>query len=48
MILVESQSRSSFLFEHDLFRKTVPTFWDHALGLDEGQHRVEPAEGERV
>src|SRR5688572_3936778 len=29
--LVESESRSSFLFEHDLFRKPVPTFRDHAL-----------------
>src|SRR6266700_2006424 len=28
---VESESWSSFLFEHDLFRKPVPTFRDHAL-----------------
>src|SRR5438093_7299148 len=25
------RARSSFLFEHDLFRKPVPTFRDHAL-----------------
>src|SRR3954465_10906552 len=30
--LVESELGSSFLFEHDLFRKPVPTFRDHALG----------------
>src|SRR3954452_3854559 len=29
--LVESSSRSSFLFVRDLFRKPVPTFRDHAL-----------------
>src|SRR5215210_6848749 len=29
--LVESELGSSFLFEHDLFRKPVPTFRDHAL-----------------
>ena len=29
--LVELVSRSSFLFEHDLTRKPVPTFRDHAL-----------------
>jgi hypothetical protein len=29
--LVESSSRSSFLFEHDLFGKPVSTFPDHAL-----------------
>jgi hypothetical protein len=27
----KSQSRFSFLIEHDLFRKPVPTFRDHAL-----------------
>src|ERR1700704_1522931 len=27
----EPSSRSIFLFEHDLFRKPVPTFPDHAL-----------------
>src|ERR1700687_699268 len=26
--------RSCFLFEHDLFRKPVPTFRDHALGSE--------------
>jgi hypothetical protein len=31
MILVESLSRSGVLFEHDLFRKPVPTFRVHAL-----------------
>src|SRR6266516_7153844 len=29
MRFVELSSRSSFLFEHDLFRKPVPTFRDH-------------------
>src|ERR1041384_5715539 len=29
--LVESELGSSFLSEHDLFRKPVPTFRDHAL-----------------
>src|SRR5947199_10250040 len=29
--LVESKLGPSFLFEHDLFRKPVPTFRDHAL-----------------
>src|SRR3990172_3862091 len=29
--LMESEPGSSFLFEHDLFRKPVPTFRDHAL-----------------
>src|SRR5207237_9035058 len=29
----ESSSRSIFVFEHDLFRKTGATFPDHALGL---------------
>jgi hypothetical protein len=28
---MESELGSSFLFEHDLFRKPVPTFRDHAL-----------------
>jgi hypothetical protein len=28
---MESETGSSFLFEHDLFRKPVPTFRDHAL-----------------
>jgi hypothetical protein len=27
----ESSSRSKFLLAHDLFRKPVPTFRDHAL-----------------
>jgi Ala-tRNA(Pro) deacylase len=31
MILVESAFRFSLLFEHDLFRKSVSTFRDHAL-----------------
>jgi Ala-tRNA(Pro) deacylase len=31
MILVESAFRFSLLFEHDLFRKPVSTFRDHAL-----------------
>src|SRR5829696_9904784 len=31
MIFCESSSRSICLFEHDLFRKPVPTFRDHAL-----------------
>ncbi len=31
---VESELGSSFLFEHDLFRKPVPTFRDHALESD--------------
>src|SRR5215204_1853063 len=30
-LLVESSSRSTSLFEHDLFRKPVATFRDHAL-----------------
>jgi hypothetical protein len=29
--LVESESGSSLLFAHDLIRKPVPTFRDHAL-----------------
>ncbi len=33
--LVESELGSRFLFEHDLFRKPVPTFRDHALMLRE-------------
>src|SRR5947209_12580292 len=32
--LVKSELGSSFLFEHDLFRKPVPTFRDHALELE--------------
>jgi hypothetical protein len=28
-ILMESEPGSSFLFEHDLIRKPVPTFRDH-------------------
>ena len=35
--LVESSSRSSFLFVRDLFRKPVPTFRDHALGRRDTQ-----------
>src|SRR5215218_4321944 len=31
LLLVESSSRSTSLFEHDLFRKPVATFRDHAL-----------------
>src|SRR6187401_3594188 len=31
MIFPVSSSRSSFLFEHDLFRKPLHTFRDHAL-----------------
>jgi hypothetical protein len=31
MLFFESSSRSIFLFEHDPFRKPVPTFPDHAL-----------------
>src|SRR5215831_4407037 len=31
MTFLESSSRSSLLVEHDLFRKPVPTFRDHAL-----------------
>src|SRR5215510_7268459 len=31
MTFFESSSRSSLLVEHDLFRKPVPTFRDHAL-----------------
>jgi hypothetical protein len=27
----QTASRSIYLAEHDLFRKPVPTFWDHAL-----------------
>jgi hypothetical protein len=30
-VLMESEPGSSFLFAHDLFRKPVPTFRDHAL-----------------
>jgi hypothetical protein len=33
LLWAESQSRFSFLFEHDLFRKPVPTFRDHALAV---------------
>jgi hypothetical protein len=32
-VWVESEPGSSFLFEHDLFRKPVPTFRDHALAI---------------
>src|SRR5882757_7599957 len=32
MAFFESSSRSIFLLEHDLFRKPVSTFRDHALG----------------
>src|SRR6187402_1415828 len=32
-LLVESSCRSTSLFEHDLFRKPVPAFRDHALEL---------------
>src|SRR5437764_8854553 len=42
--LVESELGSSFLFEHDLFRKPVPTFRDHALGI---RADLELAEGRR-
>src|SRR5439155_5714949 len=39
----ESSSRSSLLLEHDLFRKPVPTFRDHALGrCRERQRDAEP------
>src|SRR5215471_6161942 len=31
MTLFDSSSRSKFILEHDLFRKPVPTFRDHAL-----------------
>src|SRR5262249_8373989 len=31
-LFFESSSRFSFLFEHDLFRKPLHTFRDHALG----------------
>src|SRR5215813_4908407 len=34
MILASLISRSSLLVEHDLFRKPVSTFRDHALGTD--------------
>jgi hypothetical protein len=33
-LFLESSSRSSFLFEHDLFRKPLHTFRDHALAVD--------------
>src|SRR5438128_10295419 len=36
--LVESELGSSFLFEHDLFRKPVPTFRDHALVSPDRAH----------
>src|SRR5947209_10839082 len=36
--LVESELGSSFLFEHDLFRKPVPTFRDHALSAEQTGH----------
>src|SRR5450631_4452011 len=32
-LFVESPSRITFLFEHDLFGKPVPTFPDHALAI---------------
>src|SRR6266511_2604513 len=33
MTFFESSSRFSFVFEHDLFRKPLHTFRDHALAL---------------
>src|SRR5262245_4546616 len=33
MTFFESSSRFSLLLEHDLFRKPVPTFRDHALAV---------------
>src|SRR5689334_4713074 len=36
--------RSSFLFAHDLFRKPVATFRDHALALRAMNKKVIPAE----
>ena len=39
MTFPESSSHSSFLFEHDLFRKPLHTFRDHALGPE----RLDPA-----
>src|SRR5580704_5252472 len=33
MTFFESSSRSILLLEHDLFRKPVPTFRDHAVGM---------------
>src|SRR5947209_20079090 len=39
--LVELELGSSFLFEHDLFRKPVPTFRDHAQAQNKrGEARV--------
>src|SRR6266446_9267841 len=35
MTFFESSSRSILLFEHDLFGKPVPTFPDHALGVED-------------
>src|ERR1043166_321704 len=39
-LFFESSSRSSFLFEHDLFGKTLHTFPDHALGCGPAPCRV--------
>src|ERR1043165_7938812 len=46
----ESESGSSFLFEHDLFRKPVPTFRDLARGraLSALRHDLEGRSGARL
>src|ERR1700723_206592 len=41
-VVVRSASRSSFLFEHDLFGKPVSTFPDHALSA------AHPHQGDRI
>src|SRR5262245_17780481 len=47
--ILESSSRFSFLFEHDLFRKLRHTFRDHALVTAAGARRaLEPALHPRV
>src|SRR5215475_10721254 len=49
MTFFESSSRFSFLFEHDLFRKPLHTFRDHALVTAAGARRaLEPALHPRV
>jgi hypothetical protein len=41
--ILESSSRSRFLFEHDLFRKPLHTFRDHALGWAKARDRIASA-----
>src|SRR5215510_4288366 len=45
---LSANPRASFLFEHDLFRKPVPTFRDHALVQVVGVFRHVLGKAERV